>query len=347
MRPPLFVVALASLVLGLTGGLARLGWLASPGVARIGSAHGALMSLGFFSTVIGLETAVKNERLGRWVYALPALSAAAAFGALISASASAVLGLAASVVFVVIGVRASKGWITVAAASCWVAAGVSFLASQRIATAVPTWTAFLVLVILDERVDPIALRAPRSARSWTLRLAVACLVLSSAAVTWFPDLGARSRGLALVALAAWFFRHDVASARPDWRGLAGYETVAMVSAYFWLASSGLILVGFGFAEVGPTYDAAAHAVFLGMAFSMIFAHAPRVFPKLTGVPFAYAPDLYVPLALLHGGLAVRVFGDLLGSAEARSAGGLVSVVGIALFPAMMAMRRLRTAVSHG
>lgn len=74
LRIALAVTAAASLVAGLTGGLARLGVVAP--VGDTADMHGAIMASGFFGTLISLERAVADGRLAALL--VPALSAAGA-----------------------------------------------------------------------------------------------------------------------------------------------------------------------------------------------------------------------------------------------------------------------------
>ncbi len=59
------------------------------------------------------------------------------------------------------------------------------------------------------------------------------------------------------------------------------------------------------------YGAALHALTLGFVFSMVFGHAAIIFPAVLRVAVPYHPTFYVPLALLHVSLLVRVAGDVL------------------------------------
>jgi hypothetical protein len=74
-----------------------------------------------------------------------------------------------------------------------------------------------------------------------------------------------------------------------------------------------------------------HAIFLGFVFSMIFGHAPIVFPAVLGVPLAYHPSFYLPLILLHLSLMLRVVGDLTLWWAGRQLGGLLNAVVLLLF----------------
>ncbi|HEV8105930.1 MAG TPA: hypothetical protein VGP97_00305, partial [Burkholderiales bacterium] len=49
-------------------------------------------------------------------------------------------------------------------------------------------------------------------------------------------------------------------------------------------------------------------VFVGFVFSMVFGHAPIILPAVLRTRFPYHPVLFVPLALLHASLALRVAG---------------------------------------
>lgn len=64
---------------------------------------------------------------------------------------------------------------------------------------------------------------------------------------------------------------------------------------------------------------------------MIFAHAPIIFPAVTGSPMTFLRIFYVHLFLLHGSLLVRVIGDLGGVYELRYWGGMFNAIAIGLF----------------
>ncbi|CAN5471794.1 hypothetical protein BH09MYX1_BH09MYX1_11690 [soil metagenome] len=339
----LFASAITCLVVGLIGGLTRLAWLTPPLAARIATAHGPLMTFGFFGTVIGLETAIANRERGLWVMALPLSSAGVGFAAFVSQPVAAALALASGVLFASIRIGARRDfdrrWLAIAASLAWLAAALAFFIERRIAPAVPSFAAFLLFVILDERLETITTTSPRVARRHVVFGALALLLVAAASSEWLPELAARGRGLAVVVAAAWVARHD-GPAELRRGGLVGYAAQARFAGYFWLASAGAILLVTGYVEVGPIFDATAHALFLGVAFSMIFAHAPRVVPRLLGIPIWYAPDLTATLALFHAGLALRVGGDLFAASGARSYGGLVTALSLPLFFALIVRRAL-------
>ena len=86
--------------------------------------------------------------------------------------------------------------------------------------------------------------------------------------------------------------------------------MCLLSGYAWLAVGGAIIVAAGgLAPGAPSYDAALHALALGFVFSMVFGHAPIILPAVLRVAVPYHPIFYLPLALLHVSLVVRLAGD--------------------------------------
>jgi len=72
-------------------------------------------------------------------------------------------------------------------------------------------------------------------------------------------------------------------------------------------------------------------VLLGFVFSMVFGHAPIIFPAVLRVAVPYHPYFYVPLALLHASLVVRLAGDIALSLEWRAWGGALNAIALAAF----------------
>ena len=91
---------------------------------------------------------------------------------------------------------------------------------------------------------------------------------------------------------------------------------------------------FGAQVAGTRYDAALHVVFVGFVISMIFGHAPIIFPAILGVPINFQPGFYIHLILLHVSLALRVIADYANWHTLRMWGGLLNEVAILLFIGM-------------
>ena len=324
-RLPLLVLGFASLAFGIAGGLVRLGALV-PAPAGAIALHGALMVSGFLGTVIGLERAVALGR--RWAYAAPLASGLGGlclvFG--YATAGFALLAIAAAVLvaasLAVLGRQPSLEMATLAAgAVAWLAGNLSLFAALP---AVPWWIAFFALTIGGERLELSRyLKRGAVARNAFIVLAAALLA---------APLLPRVLGVVLVLLALWLFAYDLARVTVRQRGLPRYIAVCLLSGYAWLAFGGALLAA------AVAYDAALHAIFVGFVFSMVFGHAPVILPAVLRVPLPYHPALYVPLALLHASLALRVF-------VAPLAGAWGNAAAIALFvvtAATLAVRRARS-----
>lgn len=336
-RVPLLALGALALGVGLWAGLVRLGWAVGPVRPSLAALHGPLMVCGFLGTLIGLERAVALGR--RWAYAAPVLTGlggvllVAGVGAwpapLLIAAGSAVL---VAVYAAVLRLQPQPFAVVMAlGALAWLVGNAAWLGGAAVARVVPAWLGFLVLTVAGERLElsRVLSHGPRVERAFLALAGGLAVSLLAAAVA--PEAGWRLVGASLVALAAWLVRYDVARRTVRGSGLPRYVAVCLLAGYAWLALGGALAVAAGLPPGGLVYDAVLHAVFVGFVFSMIFGHAPIIFPSVLGVPVAYRPGLYAPLALLHVSLALRVAGDLGGGAALRRWGGLLSAAAVVLF----------------
>jgi hypothetical protein len=292
-RLPLLALGFVSLVFGVWGGLARLSPLDVPGTAV--ALHGPLMVSAFFGTLISLERAAAIDRL--WAYGAPLAAGLAGASLLLGflLPGFALLVFAAGV-FLVCGVvvlRRQPSLETaalLAGAAAWLAGNVMLFEGQA---AVPWWIAFFALTIGGERLElsRYLKRGPWVRR--TFGALVLLLVLS--------PLVPRALGVVLVALALWLFAFDLARVTIRQEHLPRYVAACLLAGYFWLGLGGVLMA------LSTGYDAALHAIFVGFVFSMVFGHAPVILPAVVRVRFPYHAVLYIPFALLHASLAVRVF----------------------------------------
>jgi hypothetical protein len=362
-RLPLLLPGLLALVLGLAAGLWRLGaWVPeAPGrvLAQAAAGHGALMICGFFGVVITLERAVAlaaaaargAARARPWAqralpYTMPLLAAAGTAAQLQGASAAAALAwlLAALALLgatAAIGRRQPEPFVAVLAlgAAAWACGNVLLLAGAGPATVVPWWLAFLVLTIAGERLElsRLAPRPPGAAAGFAL--AVGLMVLTLLALTLggvldapgVAEAGAHGLGAALVALALWLLRHDLARRTVRQRGLTRFVAVCLLAGYAWLLLAGALVALHGLHPGTGTWDAALHALLLGFVFSMVFGHAPIILPAVLRVAVPWARRLVAPLLLLHVAVALRSAGSLADMPTLRQAGAWCSVVAIVGF----------------
>lgn len=335
--------AVVVLFAALWSGLVHLGLPLPAGGSGLHEGHGPMMVLGFLGTFIALERAVA---LGEaWAYLAPAAAGAGGLAVLAGAPyglapALATLGgLVLVAVFVAVHrIQPSlHNAVLAAGAVCWVVAGGLWLAGWGVPRFVPWLAGFLVLTIAGERLELSRLGgATRGARG--LFVAVAGVFAAGLVVSLFAEpVGVRLAGVGLVGLAAWLGGYDVARRTIRMRGVTRYMAAALLTGYGWLAVGGGLWVAVGRMGGGPAYDAMLHAVFLGFVISMIFAHAPVIVPAVLGRPLPYRPVLYVPLALLHASLVLRlVGGDAAGDLAAWQWGGVLNEVALLLFIALAA-----------
>ena len=337
-RAPLMVAALLSLTWGVWLGLLRIGWaLPLPWPDQL-ILHGPLMIGGFLGTLIGIERAIGLAR--PWAYAGPLASASGAlllvFGP--SGPAGPVLITIGSgimtVVFITIVRRQPSLFAStmLIGAAAWLTGNILWAAGFAIYRVVFWWTTFLVLTIAGERLELNRLLRPTRLVRITFVVAVAIVVGAACAIAWWPSDGVRAMGIGLSALCTWLAVNDIARRTIHRPGLPRYVAVCLLAGYLWLGIAGMIAAATGVFDPGPVHDATLHAIFLGFAVSMIFGHAPIVFPAITGRPVPYRRSLYGPVALLHASVAVRVTGDLFEDlARIRSWGGLLNAAALVWF----------------
>lgn len=333
-RLPLLMLGFAALASGVMAGLARLGWSVPPSMAQLALLHGPLMVSGFLGTVIGLERAVAMGR--RWAYAGPlatGLGSAAilsgfppVFGAAAITLGSAVL-LAGTARLMLRQRELFMVTMTLGAFS-WLAGNVLWLAGIPVQGVVALWINFLVLTIAGERLELSRFLPPSPGAKRVFAAILA--VLLAGGFTTATGIGVMLYAAGLVGLALWLLRQDIARRTVRAQGLTRFIAVCLLSGYAWLAVGGVTLLAAG-SLGGGTYDAVLHAILVGFVFSMVFGHAPVIFPAVVRVRMPYHWTFYLPLLVLHASLLVRLAGDGLGQPGLRSLGGLLNAVALVLF----------------
>ena len=199
--------------------------------------------------------------------------------------------------------------------------------------AVQWWFGFLVLTIAAERLELSRFMPPSR---FATHVFIAIVVAMHAGFMAGTDHGGRVlSGLALVALAGWLLRQDLARRTIRARGLTRYIAACLLAGYGWLAISGALLAAFdGWMPGSPARDAALHALGLGFVFSMVFGHAAIIVPAVLRVQLPYHPAFYVPLVLLHASVLQRLLGDIGSFTFARIA-AMGNAIALALFIATM------------
>ncbi len=338
---PLLLLAGSALLAGMWAGLVRLGWGWPALRPTLPIGHGPLMVCGFFGTLILLERAVALRRW--WAYGFVAVCGVG--GVLLLAGlpgplAPLLLTLGSLGMLVIFGVIVRQHaslhtWTMAAGALCWLVGCLFWLGGAPVYHIVLWWVGFLVLTIAGERLElSRVLRLSRRTQALFLG-AVGLLLVGLVLLPFAQAAGVRTAGLGLLLLAAWLGVFDIARRTVRLSGLTRYIAVCLLSGYFWLAVSGAAALAFGAQVAGPRYDLILHAVFLGFVISMVFGHAPIIFPAVLGLPISYRPLFYAPLGLLHASLALRLASGLAGFSWGRLAGGLFNALAILWFAGLV------------
>lgn len=336
-RLPLLLMAMASLIAGVLGGLARLA-VAVPEAAQLrAGGHGALMVAAFFGTVISLERAVALHRF--WPYLAP-LSAGLGGVTLLALGPwwlpPSLIGLGSGLLFLAsLGVwrqlPALFTFTLLLGAGAWLAGNLVWLSTMNIGAAALFWMSFLVLTIAGERLELTRFLPPRPLGQKIFVALLAAICLALAAIPLAPDFGSRLLAGAFLALAAWLLRYDIARRTVRQSGLTRFVAICLLTGYGWLAIGAALGVAGAFAPGHPWRDAAMHAIFLGFVFAMVIGHAPIIFPAVMRVKIPYHPFFYVPLLALHLSLIVRMAGSLGGGSPWQQTGATLNSVSLALF----------------
>ncbi len=333
-RLPLLILGFASLASGVLAGLARFGWGAPLPSAQLVLLHGPLMVCGFLGTVIGLERAVALGR--RWAYAAPLLTGlggiAILFGFPVSLGASAMaLGSAVLLIgTILITLRQRELFMVTMAlgAASWLAGNLLWLVGAGVSSVVALWVNFLVLTIAGERLELSRFLPPSPGAKRIFKVILAALVAGG--FLGVTGTGMAIYGIGLLSLALWLLRQDIARRTVKERGLTRFIAVCLLSGYAWLAVGSLALLAAG-SLTGAAYDAVLHAILIGFVFSMVFGHAPIIFPAVVRVKMPYHWTFYLPLLVLHASLLMRLAGSGLMLPELQSLGGLLNAAALALF----------------
>ncbi|URI07917.1 hypothetical protein MW290_04850 [Aquincola tertiaricarbonis] len=350
----LFLSVVASLlVTGIIGGLLRAGVAvplpahsAWPGQAVL--AHAFLMICAFMGTVIGIERAIAVK--ARAAFAAPVLSALAGVSMLAGApmvagwlAVLASLGFIAVNVTVVSRQKAAHTLLLLTGATAWLVGNLLLALGSQAAAVVPWWFSFLVLTIAAERLEMTRLMRRRSGAAAALYVCLGLMLAGSAVFAVSPVWGGWLYGLSLAGLALWLVSFDIARRTISSHGLSRYMAVCLLLGYAWLAVAGIAWIA---TSLGYSARVAAlHALGLGFIFSMMLGHAPVILPALARVKLLFGWFFYVPLALLHSSLALRLFFGpfdfaLLGAGAAGNAAA------IAVFAATMVASVLAWRARH-
>jgi hypothetical protein len=343
MRAALLAFGILALLAGLWGALGRLGW-ALPHGSFLAALHGPLMISGLFGTLISLERAVALDR--GWCYAAPAFSGLGtlalaagvpeAVGAGAYAAAAAVL--AGGSMLITTQQPAVFTGALLFGALAWLVGNILWLTGQPVPDLAGWWLAFLILTIAGERLELSRLMPPRRGSEAIFLFAIFLLV-AGARNGLMTESGAILFGLALLITTLWLLRHDIALLNIRRTGQTRFMAACMLAGYGWLGLAGLALIAIPPGDSSFGYDLALHTVLIGFVLSMVFGHALLILPAVARLRLRYAPILFLPLALLHLSVALRVGGGLAGWEAGRQGSGIITVIALLTFVGGLVMAR--------
>ena len=298
------------------------------------------MICGFLGVLIPLERAVAIRQ--KWMFAVPLLSGLGWITLFFAPSISGVLFTLGSLgTLAILGVMVKREphihTVTMAfGALAWVIGNILlWMIGLPIFQIIFWWMSFLVLTIGGERLELNRVLRPKPRQNLIFGIFAAALFVGAILSTFNLNWGARLSGLSMLALSLWFLKNDLATRNirhPN--PLTRYIATCLFGGFIWLGVSGIIYLYFGALYAGPQYDAAVHALFVGFVISMIFGHAPIIFPAILGLPVTFYPAFYGQLILLNLSLILRITGDLTNVVALRKWGGLLNEVAILLFLGM-------------
>ncbi|MFZ9642279.1 MAG: hypothetical protein ACO29L_02375 [Candidatus Methylopumilus sp.] len=340
-RFPILLMGFVSLLFGSYLGLYRLGFNLPLSPTQI-ALHGPLMVCGFLGTVICLERAVAIGRT--WAYGGALASALGAlflmiglnwlFGVTLILLASAILQVAS--IRILFQQREWFCFILMLGSFSWLLGCALWLKGLPLIQIIPWWVGFLVLTIAGERLELCRFLKPSKTNQISFIITI-CFFMMSMISSSLINIGSfQFLSLTLLMLALWFLSNDIVRQTIKQRGITRYIAVALASAYLWLLVGALIGLGTPILISGSSYDAFLHAIFVGFGFSMIFGHAPIIFPAMTKLKIPFNKHFYLPLFSLHLSLILRVAGDFSHIQSLRKFGGMLNLISIILFVLIMA-----------
>lgn len=350
MRLAFLIPGGIALLTGLDAALLLLGLPAPLTLERLPVVHGPLLVFGFIGTVIALERAVAIRRW--WAFGSPAAFGLAGLLMLTPAPLAVASGMLAFGAILLLfiyraiwrrqamlasAVQELGAFLALASATLWIG-------GLPASALVPGMAGFMVLTIAGERIELARMVVLSRATERSALTSAAILASGVMAAMLWPVVGYPLFGAGLILLVVWLSVFDVATRLVRSRGLPRYIAACLLGGYFWLVVAGIIWFVAGPVSTGPLYDATVHAVFLGFTIAMIMAHAPVIFPAVVRRPLPYRPSFYLPVALLHLSLIVRILiGDLREIPVMVQWGGVGNIVAVLLFFVLAAASVLRGA----
>lgn len=321
----LLPLVIFGLVTGIFGGWIRLGSSLIL-LTESGANHGFLMVGGFLGTLISIERAMVMKKKA-WLL-IPFLSGLSSFFFLFGENQTGImlllagsLGLSIIMHFQAVKHAHFHTYLLYAGTLSWFIGNFMAWNFDRISAGSTWWIGFLLFTIVGERLE---LSQFLPVPTWSKKVLMFFLGLFTFGLIFpFQGLGNVFMGLAAISISTWLLFFDMAKVTSKKKAQFRYIGIGLRVGYVWLALHGLILL---FMETHMSYyDLILHTFFLGFTFSMIWAHAPIIFPTIFGIrETPYHRLLWIPWSVFQLTLAGRLISGALNAYELKKIMGITN-----------------------
>jgi hypothetical protein len=305
-------LAILFLLLGIMAGLERGGLHhLNLGLHQsLATLHYVIFFSGFFGTLLSVESAVGQGK--KWLFLIPATIL---IGTLLYITygiwyifvlGAAIFSIPSIMVFV-----QRKNYITFVIPCILFFLGAIFNVMNFYYSSALAYLYFITLYILAERLELAKIVGAGKGAFWNLVASELVILFAIVLSIYNLQLAIRLSGLTTLILAIWFWFNDLARKAIRTREPAKYSALAMLIGYIWLALGNTLFI----VDASTFWGESIHSVTLGFVFSMVFAHAPIIFPNVAKVKFNFSRTLYIPLFLLHFSVLLRVVSHFLPNAK--------------------------------
>lgn len=311
---PLLILAMINLVIGVIIGLYRSGWQIDFLRDDLISWHGPIMTGGFLGTVIILERAIAIRK--KWAFigvifsGLSVIFFLLGINQLISKSLILLSSLNLIIIYLY-ALRIDKElhiYTQITGAFFWLIGNILWIYEYYFSHISLWWIAFLLFTISGERLELSKLKQFSNISKNIFISSILLTIISLFSTFYSFNIGSRLLGISFLIFMIWFFKYDIAINMLRNKSLTKFIAICIINGYSWLGISSIIILIKGESIIGNFfYDSFLHSFFLGFVISMIFGHAPIIFPAILRIKINYNPVFYTHLILLNISLIIRIF----------------------------------------
>ena len=302
-------------------------------MGEVAGEHGALMTGSFLGTLICLERIVALKK--KWMYIIPVISGMSLVFFLLgeqriamSLLAAGSLGLVYIYIDLINRFKEYYFYVMMIGAIGWAVGNIIMIINPFYPQAAPWWIVFILLTVFGERLELSKFLPQSKLKRVTMIISISVFMLGI--ILPYHTIGKFISGAGMLLIAFWLLKYDIARKSVKAKGMHRFTGSLLLAGYFWLLVCGLLMI-YDFNSL-YNYDAMLHAFFLGFTFSMIFAHAPIIFPGVAGLIIRpFHDSLFIWAILLQISLAMRIVSGLLMESHYRTLSGMFNAVIIILF----------------